>query len=94
MVYVNTTRSPIYNQATGSKSYSSILYYVYCMYYSICMELACLPKQANQSTLYTIQQLRSPFDLDQVKNVWRQSIFMFAQTPHTMCLNKVLGSIQ
>ena len=68
--------------------------YIVCQYYSICMELACLPKQANQSTLYTIQQLRSPFDLDQVKNVWRQSIFMFAQTPHTVCLNKVLGSIQ
>ena len=33
---------------------------VYYMYYCICMELACLPKQANQSTLYTIQQLRSP----------------------------------
>ena len=60
MVYVNTTRSPIYNQATGSKSYSStILCILYVLQY-LCMELACLPKQANQSTLYTIQQLRSP----------------------------------
>ena len=69
---------PIYNQATGSKSYSSILYYVYCMSVLQYLYGASVPAKTSQSINFIHNSTVLPFDLDQVKNVWRQSIFMFA----------------